>query len=416
MAGQDLPLEEFQPENVESLREEDVMSVQWFYQSTQARLREMKAARIEASADEAMHEVDKPTHEAIVQNYLRLCQVVRIAASGGDPNAQKVWPLLRDAVIFELPSAAYITLYDEFFRYCVRSAKVDPDLPLSQHTDKQRKRVMDVIGTGMDAPFPDKVPFPSCFFAYGRGMRDPNSDLLEDELRKRESGAPQSVGKLYGHLVTGTGIVVGFRHLDEPGREGVAFTFDREPSSSKGQQWDRPHTLAPWIINALVSYVNEHKTLIEAGKNGLGYQMLVKKTAKGLSMKPPIPPPFYVVYLKDEFVREHVRQRASSIKRHIDWQHRWKVRGHDCLKYMRGSLPLDPELEKELLARRYKIYTVEQPDSETFMALAKRGVAPKGTDEWLAVLQYWRDSFEKGPSDKPMIESVRRSTKSWGEA
>jgi hypothetical protein len=417
--GQELPLEDFKPENVESLREEDVANVRHFYQVPSDRLRGAKASRIEASTDTPAGEVDRQTHEAIVQNYLRLCQVVRVAASGNDANAQKVWPLLRDAVIFELPTAAYLTLYEEFFRYCVRSAKVDPDVPLNQHSEKQRKRVMDVIGTGADAPFPEKLPFKSCFFAYGAGVNDdPNSELLESEMRAREGGdVPPSVGKLYGHLVTEKGIVVNFRYIENihDGQAGVVFVFDRDPSSVKGEKWDRPHSMSPWIINALVSYVNEHKKLVEAGKNGFGYQSLIKKTAKGLSMKPPIPPPFYVVYLKDELVREQARQRASSIKRHIDWQHRWQVRGHDCLRFMRGPLPLDPELEQELRARRYKIFTVEQPDSETFMALAKRGVPPKGSDEWIAVLAYWRDSFTKGPSDKPLIESVRRSTKTWGE-
>ena len=415
--GQELPLEEFKSENVETLREEDVNSVRQFYQVTNDQLRAAKAARIETSADTPANEVDKQTHEAIIQNYLRLCQVVRVAASGNDANAQKVWPLLRDAVIFELPTAAYLTLYEEFFRYCIRSAKVDPDISLGEHTEKQRKRVMDVIGTGMDAPFPEKLPFKSCFFAYGAGVTDdPNGELLETELRKKEGGnAPSSVGKLYGHLVTEKGIVVNFRYIEGPAQDGIAFVFDRDPSSSKGEKWDRPHSMAPWVVNALVSYVNEHKKLVEAGKNGLGYQMLLKKTAKGLSMKPPIPPPFYVVYLKDELIREQARQRASSIKRHIDWQHRWSVRGHDCVRFMRGPLPLDPELEQELRARKYKIFTVDQPDSEAFMALAKRGVPPKGTDEWIAVLAYWRDSFIKGPNDKPLIESVRRSTKTWGE-
>lgn len=418
--GKELPLWDFDPEYVASLHEEDLPSVLKFYQVSTERLRRAKAARIETSAEAPTTEVDKATHEAIVQNYLRLCQVIRIAAQGNDPNAQRVWPLLRDAVIFEMPTAAYTTLHGEFFRYCVRSAKVDPDIPLSEHAPKQRKRVLDMIGTGIDAPFPDKLPFRASFFAYGAGVQDDvNGELLELELRKKEGGdVPSSIGKLYGHLVTEAGVVIGFRHIDNDasGQEGVVFTFDRDPTSSKGLKWDRPHTMTPWIVNALVSYVNEHKRLVEQRPNGFAQQSLFKKMSKKLAMKPPVPPPFYVVFLKDEYVREHARQRASSIKRHIDWQHRWSVRGHDCVRFVRGSLPLDPELEKDLLARKYKVFTVEQPDSETFMALAKRGVPPKAADEWMAVLMYWRDSFVKGPADRPLIESVRRSEKSWGES
>jgi len=414
--GRSLPLEEFKPEGVTSLEADDVPVAINHYQRTTSTDNAMSTvARLQQAPDDDSPSVDKATHEAIVQNYLQLCQIVRTAASAADVNAQRVWPMLRDAVIFELPTIAYHTLYEEFFNYCVKVARVDPKIPITDHTAKQRKRVMDVIGTGVHAPFPEKLPFKSCFFAYGRGVRDANADLLEEDLRKKEPNAPPSVGKLYGHLVTDTGLVVNFRHIERGanGQEGLVFVFDRDPTSIKGQCWDRVHTLSPWIINALVSYVNEHKKLVEAGPNGFGYKSLVKKLAKGLAMTPPVPRPFYVVYLKDEVIREHARQRTVAIKREIDWQHRWNVRGHDCIRYTRGPLPIDSETEAALLKRRYKIFTDTQPDSQTFMALAKRGIPPKAEDEWLAVLSVWRESFVKGPSDKPLIESVRRSTKDW---
>ena len=416
--GTSLPQEILDPKGCRSMFEDDVPYVLRHYVRQGQNDNGMRTvSRIQLPSEPEAREVDRSMHESIIANYLMLCQTVRVAAAGNDANAQKVMPFLRDAVIFEMPPITYRSLFEQFFEYCVRSARVDPKIALHDHTAKQRKRVYDVIGTGADAPFPEKLPFRSCFFAYGAGVRESGAELLSTELMRL--GSPgNNIGLLYGHLVTDTGMVVGFRHLDGPkGEVGIAFTFDRDPSVERlGARWDRPYTLSPWIINALVSYVNEHKTLVEQGKRSFGYERLVKRTAKAMNVKPPVPPPFYVVYLKDEFMRERVRERGSAIKRHIDWQHRWKVRGHDCIRFLRGPLPIDPKLEEELLKRRYKIFTTTQPDADTFADLLKRGVPPKRDSEWFAVLKYWRDSFEKGPADKPLIESVRRSAKDWSEA
>jgi len=415
--GKALPQEKFRPDSYASLFEDDVPYVLKNYvRRGQNDNRELTVSRIQTTDDsDDAREVDKGIHESIIANYLMLCQSVRVAAAGNDPNAQKVWPYMRDAVIFELPPSAYRSLFTEFFDYCIRTARLDPAVPITQHTPKQRKRVYDVIESGADAPFPEKLPFKSCFFAYGAGVKEPGGELLEREMFEK-NGPQTNVGRLYGHLVTADGMVIGFRHLMSPTQEGIAFTFDRNPSSALGEKWDRPHTLAPWVINALISYVNEHKTLVEQGKRSFGYERLVKRTSKQMNIKPPVPPPFYVVYLKDEFMRERVRERSSAIKRHIDWQHRWKVRGHDCIRFQRGPLPILPDIEEELTKRHYKIFTDTQPDADTFADLLKRGVPAKRNDEWIAILKYWRADYEKGPDGKPMIESVRRSAKEWTEA
>lgn len=403
--GVALPVEELQLSALQDLQEDDAPRLAPYYQHRDETTLPARVSTLAADEDDA-REVTKTMHAAIVANYLQLCQTMRVAAAGGDANMQRLWPLMRDAMIFELPPAAYTSLFEEFFRYCVRSAKLDPDT-IDTHTPKQQQRVAAVIASGKDAPFPEKLPFAACFFAYGGSVPDPAAAAYE----KRE-GRP---GRLYGHLVTSTGIVVGMRHVDGPNnKEAFTFFFDRDPQ--KSQEWLTPPALTPWIVNALVAYVNEHKSLVEMGNVGLGHQMLVKKQAKRLSIKPPVPKPYYVVHMKDTFLREQSQKYGSAIKRHIDWQHRWRVRGHDCIRFVRGPLPLDAETEIELRKRKYQIYTVEQPDSETFILLAKRGVAPKGADEWLAVLRYWRGDFIKGPEDKVLIESVRRSAKEWGEA
>jgi hypothetical protein len=354
-------------------------------------------------ANRIVGEVDKDTHKAIILTFLKLMEVVRLGAIGNDAATKRIWPKLRDAVIFEMPPIAYETLFEQFARYCIRSAGLDPDA-IDEHTEKERQRAMKFIESGIDAPFPDKLPFESCFFAYGGGVEIPT--IL---------GAPEggTANILYGHLVCADGTVSSFRRFrgqdNGQQKEGVSILHDRENG-----KWQNVHSLSPWIVNALIAYINEHQTLIETGKRGLGYKTLLKRSAKKLGVKVPrIPPPFYVVYIRDQLIREQVQQQSHAIKRHIDWQHRWRVRGSWCIRFERGPLPLDPEKEAELRKRKYKIFTVTQPDAELFSALVKRGIPGKRTDEWLAILKYWRGEHIKGPEDKPLIESVRRSTKKW---
>jgi hypothetical protein len=396
------------PDRVRSLYEDDVPIIEEKYYK-----RRTGSVREEVTTDETLETalanmdhvtiVTRDMHEGIIANFMSISSTLQANVRVGTPTPF-VWPALRDAIIFELPPIAYLTLYNEFFRYIAHVAKLDPKLPFDKQTKKRQERTRGIISAAADAPFPEKMPFPACFFAYGGGVPDP-------AMRESFETLGREVGNLHGHLVTADGLVASFRHTRALNQSAIQTTIDRDPG--KTSKWNLPHMLTPWIINSLVEYVNEHKVLIQQGKNGLAQQMLVKKTAKTLNIKAPIPPAFYVVEMKDELIRQQAATRASAIKRHIDWQHRWMVRGHDCIKFERGPLPISEEHEQELVERGYKVFTVTQPDAPLFTALAKRGVPPKGTNEWIAVLSYWRESFTKGPEDKPLIESTRRSTKQW---
>jgi len=365
--------------------------------------------------------VDAATHEAIVANYLGICErlnslvdAVEVvspeagAAERTTQDAERIWPSLRDAVIFELSADAYVQLYEEFAYYIARSAKVSIhpseslEKILDQLTPAAEKRVTEMVRSGAAAPFPEKLPFKSCFFAYGAGVNE------TERLTVPAFVVGADTGTILGHLVCESGEVVRFAWCSVDGKTALQFESERLPGQFS---WAQPHNLAPWIVNALVDYVNEHKTLIEMGKIGAVYRTTVKKIIARLKLQPVQPPPFYVVYMKDNYVRETGARQAALIKRHIDWQHRWKVRGHDCIRFQRGPLPIDPELLERFARRGYKVFTDTLPDAETFADLHKRGVPEKGPDEWIAILKYWREPYEKGPDDKPLIESVRRSTK-----
>lgn len=402
----------FDKSQISSLYDDDLPTIEKYFRRPTDRATPTIAAT-PTNDDLGASEVDKAMHEAIVKNFLLISQTVRNAANDGEPGAVKCWPFIRNAVLFEIPPSAYVSLFNEFMQFIARLAKMDITTPPEKYTAKQWRRVRGILSTGEDAPFPEKMPFDACFFAYGGGVTDPSADLLSAEL-KHKNAVATAVGRLYGHLVTSTGIVAGFRYVADHvnARKGIVVTYDRDPAIS--HKWDRVQTLAPWIINALVEYVNEHKSIVEQGKNGLAHQMLVKKVAKILHIKPPRPPPFYVVRMKDQLIREQAQRRGASIKRHIDWQHRWQVRGHDCIRYARGFMPLDENVEADFVDRGYKVFKGEDiVDSAMFNALNRRGVAPKRNDEWMAILSYWRESFVKGPEDKPLVESTRQSSKKW---
>ncbi len=184
--------------------------------------------------------------------------------------------------------------------------------------------------------------------------------------------------------------------------------------SRKDGKWTSPEGMFPWIIPSLIEYVNDHKTLVEEGKRDFNYRRMIDRHAKKTRFRPPIPPPFYVVYLQDKVIEEH-KQRTLKAARKIEWQHRWQCRGSWNIRVKRGPLPIDPKVEADLRARKYQLFAgIPQMPAELAVELHQRGIAPRGRDEWLAVLRYWRKPHTKGPEDKPLIESVRRSTKKWG--
>ena len=81
------------------------------------------------------------------------------------------------------------------------------------------------------------------------------------------------------------------------------------------------------------------------------------------------------------------------------------------VRVKRGQIPIDAKLEKVLKKRKYKIYTEEQPPFDIWQKLEARQIPPKKANEWLAVLVSFRDDFLKGPEDKPLIPSVRKSAR-----
>lgn len=357
--------------------------------------------------------INRSEHQAIVGYNLILRQRVTQKDILGTVNLAWLWPQLRDAIIFEFPKAAFETLYESYRNHFTTRAEKAAGKGATK--EDVRKLFLELTSHGADVPLPDKVPFPSCYFALGTGLE--TELLAPDDLP--DSPSENHRGLLLAILLADNGDVVSFfafinKYADpmNPTIDGVSMAV---LWSRRNGKWESPEGMLPWIVPSLIEYVNDHKTLVEEGKRDFAYRRMIERHAKKTRFRPPIPPPFYVVYLQDKIIEEHRRKAIASMRK-IEWQHRWQCRGSWNIRVKRGSLPIDPEVEADLRARKYQIFAgIPQMPAELAVELHQRGVAPRGRDEWLAVLRYWRKAHIKGPEDKPIIESVRRSTKKWGD-
>jgi hypothetical protein len=366
--------------------------------------------------------VTKTKHRQIIDNYLAVCTAaIRNKHRPDRPTdgwlesdaPNRLWPFIRDAVIFEFPEAAYKTLHQTYRDHFERRARAVAEKGTSEQ-DVEELRVKLQTDGAASSPWPAHLPFPSTYLAYGRGM--PIETIPDTRPIGYTTGTYDSL--LLAHLILADGDVIAFIGMAPAGYDldtalpeqlVIAPIYQR-----RNGVWLFKDAVEPFVVPTLIEYINDHKTFVEEGKRGLSHETLVKRTAKRMKITPPIPPPFYVVYLQDKFVKDRTRQR-QKLARKIEWQHRWHTRGSWNIRFKRGPLPLGEKAEKSLRKRKYKVFTITKPDGELAAELAKRGIPPKAPGEWLAVLKYWRGPHIKGPADKPLVESVRRSTKDWKE-
>lgn len=326
---------------------------------------------------------------------------------------RRCWAILREAAIFEIPLELYVSLYNTTDRYTTEVLSGlrwrPPDLtwsdpPPPEETDHLLKTVRE---EAQKIEMPEHLPFPACFLAYNPGV------TLTPIMRGLYH-MPEVDCMMYGHLIDSAGGVLTMIRAADPsiGYRRINVFPERLIITGKGWSWDQPLTFLPWILPSLIDWINDHKQVVEDKTSLFSYRSHYKSQAKKMGIKAPLPPPYYTIYLKDVRVEESTRETFQRrFRKVIDWQHRWQVRGHDCIRVRRGPLPLDPKLEAKLKKRKYRIYTLDKPDFDVYHALSVRGVQPKRTDEWLAVLNYWRDPFVKGPPDKPLIPGVRKSAR-----
>jgi hypothetical protein len=288
---------------------------------------------------------------------------------------------------------------------------------LYDETPEDVERLINVYeDQGLHWPFPDPLPFDSCFFSIGRRLNlSLTPSALQTRFRQDEferMGAPDIF--LVGYLVAWEGDVPfaftvmqfgqgdGLGGINEPNKSvmgmGVAY---------EGGEWLQPMSLDPWIVSMMVRAVNEHKQIIQDYAPSLANRMDRKKVSKRSKQLLPLPAPFYMVNLKDELIAAPVKKPTQLPGRPVEWSHRWDVRGHECCRIERGELPIPEKLKASLKRREYRIHEGMAVTSEDLGRLMKRGIRAPGPREWVAVLSFWRDAAIRGPKDRPYVPAAR---------
>jgi hypothetical protein len=166
---------------------------------------------------------------------------------------------------------------------------------------------------------------------------------------------------------------------------------------------------------ALIEAINDHKSVIERRHGNIQRQYERGLRKRRRHRKRAAPPAFYTVLMDDTVVTYTATSKSKTESapggEGPDWEHRWEVRGHECLRVERGPLPMDSALERRLKTRHYQIYKNEKPSVKVYQKLIDRGIEPKQPDEWMAILTFWKEPYIKGPEDKPLIPSIRKSRK-----
>lgn len=338
------------------------------------------------------------------------------APTGHGDDSSLIIRELRRARIFEIPSELYYGFYRQADKYTTEQiAGFEWEPTTSENKDNEWSEdhmtsmdfVQCVNEAGTHLELPEKRPFNCCYFGYQPPpVLNPSMYSIYN-LKHIEERAPIAAVEIVGHLVAETTVTtcLGIRLVN--GRQIYGYLVEH-----KNKEWLMPYTLAPWIVSALIDWINEHQTVVQDDSRLPSYMRVVKKALKEFRQARDAPPPYYTVYMRDLVINKSVRKTFSSrFKKIIDWSHRWEVRGHYMVRIKRGAIPIDPKLDKVLRKRKYQVYTEENPPFDTWQKLEARGVPLKRANEWLAVLVSFRQDFVKGPEDKPLVPSVRKSAR-----
>lgn len=346
-----------------------------------------------------------------------------------------IWSYLRRATIIEFSKAHFGELYKEISRFTTEEIggetftyKEDEPADYANNAEPEtfyRK----VEEAGRRVPFPEKLPFDCCYFAWGEGV--PLSEVMASlyNYGAERSRGVKSIGMLViSELVAGEmeqNVFDLMKGLDSEGQSYFMvepiYASGRwgEPEDDPSTGWLHPFSVYPWLVNAVVRIVNANDTLVKGVSPGLWDRTRGKKIKKEYRvLGSAIPRPYYPVDLRSSTLTETVSSTFKAARKLVELRsYRSMVRGHWMTKYLRGKLPLEDTVRTKLLKRRgsgsrYKIWTtVNPPDAEALEVLARHGQRGPQPGEWVATLRSWRREHVKGPEDAPFVPSTRRLSK-----
>jgi len=332
--------------------------------------------------------------------------------------------LIKECRIFEIPASLFTKLYKETDDFVCQEAGIDIQkyLPedenegLLQFSKKDYKKFTKTYEDLLKFWYlPETLPFDCLYLGIEAPIQVTKAQFESYKHEGFDLSEEVFNINLLGYIVNQHHVYTIFlmKYAPRPGDTNAGLgSYCLAEKNSNG--WNLTGTPTPFVVKWLIDWINDHQTCVKEGTKSFGYRREYKKIAKRFEIKKPIPAPYYTVYIKDELIDEEAWMRKLrqklSLKPRKSPQHQYDVRGAWVCRYLRGPLPLDPRLEKRLRRdKRRKLFIEEQPDIDTVVHMAKRGIPPKRKDEWLAILLYWRSDHRRGPTDGPYIPSVRKS-------
>lgn len=352
----------------------------------------------------------------VLSAYFESCDSARSQASGdvigfdgidsetARQRARLAWSFLYRARVFVVDPVIYAACYRKADMYTCDLAGLEWNG--SEANEEEAEKLFFVCNEqAQKISFPEKLPFDSVFLGYGKEL---HLTSMQASLRVTynaiyEMGIQEM--RLFGHLLGicgDTQMAFAAVHMKGKNVNGVGLVltyFNQDPDP-----WAQPFNLDPWVLPMLVDAIN-NKTHLTIEQPTLGMKLDRKTLLKRHGGTLPLPMPYYRVTLRDTFAEEAIR-RFPHPGRSLLWSHRWDVSAHDCVRVVKGKLPLDIKTRARLMKRGYRVFDLQPIPSEDLKKLEKRRIR-RDPDEWLAILVYRRDHYIKGPSDKPYIPARR---------
>lgn len=320
-------------------------------------------------------------------------------------NAREVWPRINAARVFDIDLTTYAELYhqaDVYTTEVIAGSRWTPQGSGDLDDNEVIGHVEKITEAGKVLPFPERLPFDHSLFVYGQGVT-----LSETQLLSRappDNWDHIEDARLVAHLVSHDGEAYEFIAGTHPSNEAASIMY--YPVRERGE-WQHPYSLIPWVVTGVVDVVNSYRTFVhEVGRMTAKAHTRTALRNSPLRYSRRVPPPFYVVTLKHDLVRDHGRGMG---KRGGGWtlRHRFDVRGHERIRMSRGPKPIPEKRRRELEKRGYTIFFGALDDRHAKL-LAERFVRPKTPDEWMALKVCWVRPYTKGPEDAPYVPAVRQ--------
>jgi len=361
---------------------------------------------------------DNKAHEYVVENYLMVLRALK--QNWGNKKVKEkfrtecgaMYNYLRKARIFEITPESYNELHISVDRHVTEDiAHLKFYDPREGHVDVPEEEGILLHKRQAEAlqrlPFPDKLPFDTCWFALTGGIA---LSQLQAETRGLDPGEYMLVGIIAEASGEHHEILISKGYIDH----GETWEMNLHISTHHVQEfvmWNHKLCLAPFVLHGLVDCINDHhSTVIAQRKPSLHTISKFKNKLGDLGIKQAVPPMFYTVYLRDKVIRE-ISKGYSGGKLRAKLSHRFDVRGHWCCKIYRGYTPMDVELELDLDNKKYSIYKDRPVDEWVRNELRERDMALPQPGEWLAIKRFWKKDYVKGPENAQYIPSTRRATK-----